>query len=166
MSANGSETHRVLVVDDEPNIVDVISMALRFQGFGVESAGTGAEAIAAVTAFKPHLIVLDVMLPDMEGFDVANRLGAQRSRVPIIFLTARDATEDKIRGLTLGGDDYVTKPFSLEELIARVRSVLRRSGLAEPDSSRLSFEDIELDEDAHEVSRAGEPVDLTATEYR
>jgi two-component system OmpR family response regulator len=158
--------HRVLVVDDEPNIVDVISMALRFQGFEVESAGTGADAIAAVAAFKPELIVLDVMLPDMEGFDVARRLGAERARVPIVFLTARDSTEDKIRGLTIGGDDYVTKPFSLEELIARIRSVLRRSGLAEPESSRLTFEDIELDEDAHEVTRDGEVVDLTATEYR
>jgi two-component system OmpR family response regulator len=160
------ESHRILVVDDEPNIVDVVSMALRFQGFSVESAGTGVEAIAAVAAFRPHLIVLDVMLPDMEGFDVAQRLGAQRARVPIIFLTARDATDDKIRGLTLGGDDYVTKPFSLEELVARIRSILRRSGLAEPESSRLTFEDLELDEDAHEVTRNGSLVDLTATEYR
>jgi two-component system OmpR family response regulator len=161
-----AETHRILVVDDEPNIVDVISMALKFQGFDVEAAGTGAEALAAVAAFRPHLILLDVMLPDMEGFDVAQRLGAQRARVPIIFLTARDATDDKVRGLTLGGDDYVTKPFSLEELVARIRSILRRTGLAEPDSSRLTFEDLELDEDAHEVSRAGQIVDLTATEYR
>src|SRR5216117_1683670 len=161
-----SEPYRVLVVDDEPNIVDVISMALRFQGFAVESAGTGADAIAAVSAFKPHLIVLDVMLPDMEGFDVARRLGAQRAEVPIIFLTARDATEDKIRGLTLGGDDYVTKPFSLEELVARIRTILRRAGLAEAESSRLVFEDLELDEDAHEVLRGGEFVELTATEYR
>jgi two-component system, OmpR family, response regulator len=166
MSENSSDSHRILVVDDEPNIVDVVSMALRFQGFEIESAGTGAEALAAVAAFKPHLIVLDVMLPDMEGFDVAQRLGAQRARVPIIFLTARDATDDKIRGLTLGGDDYVTKPFSLEELVARIRSILRRSGLAEPESSRLTFEDIELDEDAHEVMRAGKNVELTATEYR
>jgi two-component system, OmpR family, response regulator len=165
MSAS-TESHRILVVDDEPNIVDVVSMALRFQGFEVESAGTGTEALAAVAAFKPQLIVLDVMLPDMEGFDVAQRLGAQRARVPIIFLTARDATDDKIRGLTLGGDDYVTKPFSLEELVARIRSILRRSGLAEPESSRLTFEDIELDEDAHEVTRAGRNVELTATEYR
>ena len=163
---NGSSNFRVLVVDDEPNIVDVISMALRFQGFEVESAGTGTDALAAVATFKPQLIVLDVMLPDMAGFDVANRLGAQRSRVPIIFLTARDATEDKIRGLTLGGDDYVTKPFSLEELVARIRTILRRAGLAEPDSSRLVFEDLELDEDAHEVLRGGELIDLTATEYR
>jgi two-component system OmpR family response regulator len=160
------ESHRILVVDDEPNIVDVVSMALRFQGFTVETAANGTEALSAVTAFRPHLIVLDVMLPDMEGFDVAQRLGAQRARVPIIFLTARDATDDKIRGLTLGGDDYVTKPFSLEELVARIRSILRRSGLAEPESSRLTFEDIELDEDAHEVSRAGNNVELTATEYR
>ena len=122
------DAHRVLVVDDEPNIVDVISMALRFQGFDVESAGTGRDALAAVAAFSPHLIVLDVMLPDMEGFEVAKRLGAQQARVPIIFLTARDATEDKIRGLTLGGDDYVTKPFSLEELVARIRTILRRTG--------------------------------------
>src|SRR6188472_72585 len=166
MRETTAESHRILVVDDEPNIVDVVSMALRFQGFEIESAGTGADALAAVASFKPHLIVLDVMLPDMEGFDVAQRLGAQRARVPIIFLTARDDTADKIRGLSIGGDDYVTKPFSLEELIARIRSVLRRSGLAEPDTSRLTFEDIELDEDAHEVTRDGEVVDLTASEYR
>jgi two-component system OmpR family response regulator len=161
-----SESNRVLVVDDEPNIVDVVSMALRFHGYGVETAGTGADALAAVTAFRPDLIVLDVMLPDMEGFEVARRLGAERAGTPIIFLTARDAAEDKLRGLTTGGDDYVTKPFSLEELLARVRNVLRRSGRAEPDSSRLTFEDLELDEDTREVSRAGELVELTATEYR
>jgi two-component system OmpR family response regulator len=160
------EAHRVLVVDDEPNIVEVISMALRFQGFAVESAGTGHEAIAAVTRFKPHLIVLDVMLPDMEGFDVAGRLGAQRAGVPIIFLTARDATEDKVRGLTGGGDDYMTKPFSLEELVARIRTILRRTGQAAPESGRLVFEDLELDEESHEVTRAGVPIELTATEYR
>src|SRR4051794_41565684 len=119
-------------------------MALNFQGFAVESAGTGTEAIAKVASFKPHLLVLDVMLPDFDGFEVARRLGAQHARVPIIFLTARDATEDKIHGLTIGGDDYVTKPFSLEELVARVRSILRRSGLAEPESNRLVFEDLEL----------------------
>jgi two-component system, OmpR family, response regulator len=159
-------THRVLVVDDEPNIADVLTMALRYQGFEAESAGTGRDAIAAVGSLRPHLIVLDVMLPDMDGFEVARRLGAQQARVPIIFLTARDTTDDKVRGLTLGGDDYVTKPFSLEELIARIRTILRRAGLAEPESSRLVFEDLELDDDAHEVTRAGEPVDLTATEYR
>jgi two-component system OmpR family response regulator len=161
-----ADKHRVLVVDDEPNIADVITMALRFQGFEVETAGTGGAALSAVTSFRPHLILLDVMLPDMEGFDVAERLGAQRNRVPIIFLTARDATDDKVRGLSIGGDDYVTKPFSLEELIARVRTILRRAGLASEESSRLTFEDVELDEDAHEVTRAGELVPLTATEYR
>ena len=161
-----TDAHRVLVVDDEPNIVDVVTMALRFQGFAVESAGTGADALSAVADFRPHLMVLDVMLPDMEGFDVAQRLGAQRARVPIIFLTARDDTADKIRGLSIGGDDYVTKPFSLEELIARVRTILRRTGLAEPDSGRLVFEDLELDEETREVTRAGDLVDLTATEYR
>jgi two-component system, OmpR family, response regulator len=161
-----TDAHRVLVVDDEPNIVDVVSMALKFQGFAVESAGTGAEALNAVADFRPHLMVLDVMLPDMEGFDVAQRLGAQRARVPIIFLTARDDTADKIRGLSIGGDDYVTKPFSLEELIARVRTILRRTGLAEPDSGRLVFEDLELDEETREVTRGGAIVDLTATEYR
>jgi two-component system, OmpR family, response regulator len=161
-----TEAHRILVVDDEPNIVDVISMALRFQDFEVESAPNGTEAIAKVGAFKPHLIVLDVMLPDMEGFDVARRIGAQQARVPIIYLTARDATEDKIRGLSLGGDDYVTKPFSLEELVARIRSILRRVGEAEPETSVLTFEDLELDDDAHEVKRDGNDVDLTATEYR
>jgi two-component system OmpR family response regulator len=157
---------KVLVVDDEPNIVDVISMALRYEGFDVASAGTGAEALAQVDAFKPNLMVLDVMLPDMEGFEVAQRLGAERAHVPIIFLTARDATADKIRGLTTGGDDYVTKPFSLEELVARIRTILRRTGGAETESSVLRFEDIELDEDAHEVTRGGEPVELTGTEYR
>jgi two-component system OmpR family response regulator len=166
MTAPVADPHRILVVDDEPNIVDVVSMALRFQGFAVEAAGTGREALERVASFKPHLMVLDVMLPDMEGFDVARRLGAERAQLPIVFLTARDATEDKIRGLTTGGDDYVTKPFSLEELVARIRTILRRAGLSEPDSNRLSFEDLELDEDTREVSRAGEPVELTGTEYR
>jgi two-component system OmpR family response regulator len=161
-----ADPNRVLVVDDEPNILDVVAMALRFQGFAVETAPTGTAALAAVTAFRPHLIVLDVMLPDMEGFDVAQRLSARQDRVPIIFLTARDATDDKIRGLTVGGDDYVTKPFSLEELVARIRAILRRAGLTGSESNTLAFEDLELDEDAHEVTRAGAPIELTATEYR
>ncbi len=158
--------HRVLVVDDEPNLAEVVSMALRFQGFAVETAGNGREALAAVAKFKPHLIVLDVMLPDLDGFQVAARLGAQRAGVPIIFLTARDATEDKIRGLSGGGDDYMTKPFSLEELVARIRTILRRTGQAELESSRLTFEDLELDEESREVTRGGAPIELTATEYR
>lgn len=158
---------RILVVDDEPNIVDVISMALRYQGFEVETADNGIDAITAVHRFKPHLMLLDIMLPDMEGFEVAERLGANRSRTPIIFLTARDSTEDKVRGLTIGGDDYVTKPFSLEELVARVRLILRRSGQISGEAEDvLKFEDVELDEATREVTRAGRPVELTATEFR
>ncbi len=157
---------RILVVDDEPRITDLVAMALRYEGFEVETAATGRAALKAVEQFRPALVLLDVMLPDMDGFAVTERLAVDRVKVPILFLTARDAVEDKVRGLTLGGDDYVTKPFSLEELVARIRSILRRAGLAEPESSRLVFEDLELDEDAHEVSRAGAPVDLTATEYR
>lgn len=157
---------RVLVVDDEPNIVDVVSMALRFQGFTVESAATGQEALEAVSAFGPHLVILDVMLPDLDGFEVAERLRSRRLDVPIIFLTARDATEDRLRGLTTGGDDYVTKPFSLEELVARIRNILRRIGHADGSSERLVFGDLEVHEDTREVVRAGELVELTATEYR
>jgi len=158
--------HRILVVDDEPNIVEVITMALKFEGFEVASAGTGREALEQVALFRPHLIILDVMLPDMEGFDVAERLGAQRSETPIIFLTARDDTSDKIRGLSSGGDDYVTKPFSLEELIARVRTILRRTGLAAAEDRRLTFEDLEMDDDTREVTRGGALIELTDTEYR
>jgi two-component system OmpR family response regulator len=165
MAATDSTSHRVLVVDDEPNIVDVVAMALRFQGFEVASAATGRDALAAVESFRPEVMVLDVMLPDMEGFEVADRLGAERGHVPILFLTARDASEDKLRGLTTGGDDYMTKPFSLEELVARIRNILRRTG-GGSESSRLVFEDLELDEDTREVSRASEPIELTATEYR
>jgi len=160
------EPLRILVVDDEPNIVDVISMALRFQGFAVASAATGVDAIAAVEEFRPQLLVLDIMLPDMEGFDVAERLAAKHIAVPILFLTARDATEDKVRGLTIGGDDYVTKPFSLEELVARIRTILRRTGLSEQTTNRLVFEDLELDDDTREVTRGDRQIDLTATEYR
>jgi two-component system OmpR family response regulator len=165
VSVQPGPPHRVLIVDDEPNIVDVITMALRYQGFETASASTGRDALAAVQSFRPQVMVLDVMLPDMEGFEVAERLGAERGHVPIIFLTARDATEDKLRGLTTGGDDYMTKPFSLEELVARIRVILRRSGGAASDS-RLVFEDVELNEDTREVSRAGAPIDLTPTEYR
>jgi len=155
---------RILVVDDEPTIVEVIAMALKYQGFEVSTAATGKEALQQVDRVKPHLMVLDVGLPDLEGFEVADRLGASADRVPIIFLTARDATEDKLRGLA-SGDDYVTKPFSLEELVARIRAVLRRS-LDEQTQAVLRFDDLELDEDTHEVTRAGEAIELTATEFR
>ena len=160
------EPVRVLVVDDEPSIVDVVSMALRHQGYEVSSADSGAQALVKARALRPHAMVLDVMLPDMEGFEVARRLSAERSGVPILFLSARDNTADKVRGLTTGGDDYVTKPFSLEELIARLRNILRRSGALEAPSSRLTFADLELDDDSREVTRGGRPIELTATEYR
>jgi len=155
---------RVLVVDDEPNISDLVATVLRYEGFEVAVAATGRRALRAVAEFDPALIVLDVMLPDLDGFEVQRRLGDRGVRVPVLFLTARDATEDKVRGLTLGGDDYVTKPFSLEELVARIRAVLRRAQGAAP-TERLVFDDLEMDEEAHEVSRAGHPVDLTPTEF-
>jgi two-component system, OmpR family, response regulator len=164
--AECTERLRVLVVDDEPSIVDVVSMALRHHGFDVATVGTGSGALAQVRDWRPHAIVLDVMLPDMEGFEVAQRLAEERTDVPILFLSALDNTSDKIRGLTTGGDDYVTKPFSLEELIARLRNILRRSGAYEAASGRLRFADLELDEDTREVRRGEQPIELTATEYR
>ena len=141
-------------------------MALRHNGFDVATVGTGSDALAQVRDWRPHAIVLDVMLPDMEGFEVAQRLAEQRTDVPILFLSARDNTSDKVRGLTTGGDDYVTKPFSLEELIARLRNILRRSGAYEAASGRLRFADLELDEDAREVRRGERSIELTVTEYR
>jgi two-component system, OmpR family, response regulator len=157
---------RVLVVDDDPNIADVLSMALRFEDFAVEKAGSGRTALKAAEDFRPHIIILDVMLPDLDGFEVAKRLGERRAGIPILFLTARDTTEDKVRGLTLGGDDYVTKPFSVEEILARVRTILRRAGFAQADGSHLAFGDLELDDDTREVSRGGQLIELTDTEYR
>src|SRR5207302_944101 len=145
---------------------DLVGTALRYEGFDVATAGSGRDVLTMVESFRPDLIVLDIMLPDLDGFEVQRRLSDRGRRIPVLFLTARDATEDKVRGLTMGGDDYVTKPFSLEELVARIRTILRRTGVAEPDSSRLVFGDLELDDDIHEVTRAGRPVDLTATEYR
>jgi len=157
---------RVLVVDDEPHIVDVVSMALRHHGFEVAEEDTGAGALARVRDWRPDVLVLDVMLPDIDGFEVARRLAAERSMVPILFLTARDATTDKVWGLTAGGGDYVTKPFSLEELVARLRNIVRRTGAGAVTSRRLQFADLELDEETREVFRGGRPIELTATEYR
>jgi two-component system, OmpR family, response regulator len=157
---------RVLVVDDDQNIADVLSMALRYEDFAVEKAGTGREALKLAEDFRPHIIILDVMLPDLDGFEVARRLEERRAQIPILFLTARDTTEDKVRGLTLGGDDYVTKPFSVEEILARIRTILRRSGLTQADGSHLAFADLELDDDTREVTRGGQLLDLTDTEYR
>jgi two-component system OmpR family response regulator len=158
---------RVLVVDDDQNIADVLSMALRYEDYSVEQAANGQEALRGAESFRPHIIVLDVMMPDLDGFEVARRLAERRAEIPILFLTARDTTEDKVRGLTVGGDDYVTKPFSLEEVIARIRAVLRRTrgNVGEP-TPRLKFADLELDEDSHEVWRAGQPVQLSPTEFK
>jgi two-component system OmpR family response regulator len=161
--ASGST--RVLVVDDEPAIADLVSTALRYEGFEVATAGSGNEVFSAVESFRPELIVLDVMLPDLDGFEVKRRLTDRARKVPVLFLTARDATEDKVRGLSIGGDDYVTKPFSIEELVARIRAILRRVNGVEQGSERLRFEDLEMDEDTHEVWRADRPVDLTPTEF-
>jgi two-component system OmpR family response regulator len=155
---------RLLLVDDEENLRSMLEAALRHLGFEVQSAATGREALAAAVADQPAVIVLDVMLPDLDGFEVCRRLRTEGSRTPIVFLTARDGTEDKVRGLTLGGDDYLVKPFSLEELVARVQAVLRRSGLAQPDV-RLRCADLEMDDDAHRVLRAGVEVQLSPTEY-
>jgi two-component system, OmpR family, response regulator len=159
---------RLLVVDDEPNILELLSATLRFSGFEVASASTGQQALAMAQTFKPDLLVLDVMMPDFDGFEVAKRLRAGGTRTPVLFLTARDSDEDKVTGLTIGGDDYVTKPFSLEEVIARIRSILRRTKGAgsESESSILSLGDIMLDEDSYEVSKAGQPVELSATEFK
>jgi two-component system OmpR family response regulator len=157
---------RLLVVEDDPNILELLSASLRFAGFEVNVASEGAEAVSAVRDHRPDLIVLDVMLPDFDGFEVVRRLRSGNLATPVVFLTARDGTEDKIRGLTLGGDDYVTKPFSLEELTARIRAVLRRAGGDNDEPSRLTFADLELDEETHEVRRAGSTIALSPTEFK
>ncbi len=160
---------RILVVDDEEHITELLAMGLGYNGFDVERAATGRAALESIERVRPDLVVLDVMLPDLDGFEVARRVrdgeGAGR-RLPIIFLTAKDTTADKVQGLRLGSDDYVTKPFSIEELIERVRAVLRRSGAEGPGEARLSFADLELDEDTRDVWRAGQLVELTPTEYK
>ena len=159
--------HQVLVVDDEPSIVDAVATTLRYEGFDVREASTGRAALAAAQETTPDLIVLDVMLPDLDGLEVTRRLRADGINVPVLFLTARDSVEDKVAGLTVGGDDYVTKPFSLAELVARARAILRRAhGNGDDDGDgRLRFTDVVLDEDTREVWRADEPIKLTATEF-
>jgi two-component system OmpR family response regulator len=156
---------RVLVVDDELNIAELVGTALSYEGFEVKLAHDGAGAIAAVQDFAPDLVVLDVMLPDLDGFEVQKRLRAGGDRVPVLFLTARDSVDDRVRGLTLGADDYLTKPFSLQELVARVHAVLRRTRPDGADSHRLTFADLELDEDTREVRRGSREIDLTPTEF-
>jgi two-component system OmpR family response regulator len=158
---------RLLVVDDEPSIRELLTASLRFAGFEVLPAADGAEALKLAEQHRPDLVVLDIMLPDLDGFTVTRKLRERGRDVPVVFLTARDETSDKVMGLTVGGDDYVTKPFSLEEVVARIRAVLRRTGVGgAPDTGRLVFHDLELDEDSHEVRRGGKLIDLSPTEFK
>jgi two-component system OmpR family response regulator len=165
-SAHLPSPSRLLVVDDEPNIRDLLAASLRFAGFEVTTAATGNDALRQATNDPPDLMVLDVMLPDMDGFTVTRTLRERGHTIPVLFLTARDDVADKITGLTVGGDDYVTKPFSLEEVVARIRAILRRVNGPDDDSPVIVHGDIELDEDSHEVRRAGVPIELSPTEYK
>ncbi len=160
--------HRILVVDDESSISDLISTSLRFVGFDVRTAATGSEALTVAEAFKPHAVVLDVMLPDLDGFEVCRQLRSEGLNIGVLFLTAKDGMEDKVAGLTIGGDDYMTKPFSLEELVARLRALLRRIGVVEinTDDEKIRFADLELDEATHEVCRAGHLLEMSPTEFQ
>lgn len=157
---------RLLVVEDEPNIRELLATSLRFAGFDVATAATGAEAIRVAGQHEPDLCVLDVMLPDMDGFTVTRTLRERGRALPIVFVTARDSIDDKVKGLTVGGDDYVTKPFSLEEVIARIRAVLRRTRGENEGIPTLTFEDLELDEESHEVRRAGRVIETSPTEFK
>ncbi|MGK2870432.1 MAG: response regulator transcription factor [Mycobacterium sp.] len=157
---------RVLVVDDEPVLAELVSMALRYEGWDIATAGDGATAIELARDNPPDVVVLDVMLPDMSGLDVLRRLRELKPGLPLLLLTAKDSVEDRIAGLTAGGDDYVTKPFSIEEVVLRLRALLRRTGVANDISdAQLVVGDLVLDEDSHEVTRAGDPIALTATEF-
>ena len=158
---------RILVVDDESSISELIATSLKFVGFDVRTAATGSQALQIAQEFKPHALILDVMLPDQNGFEVCRQIRSEGQKVGVLFLTAKDSVEDKIAGLTIGGDDYVTKPFSLEELVARLRALLRRTGVTEieSDEEKIRFADLELDEATHEVRRAGNLVDLSPTEF-
>lgn len=161
---DASDQPRALVVDDEQSIRDLVMLALKYEGFEASPASSGSDALEQVDSFRPDLIVLDVMLPDLTGFQVAERLRSARHEMPILFLTARDTVDDKVRGLTVGGDDYLTKPFAVAELVARCQALIRRSTRRAP--TRLVLADLELNDDSHEVFRAGHLVELTATEYR
>jgi two-component system OmpR family response regulator len=157
---------RLLVVEDEPNIRELLATSLRFAGFEVHVAADGATALKQAAEHEPDLVVLDVMLPDMDGFTVTRKLRGSGRLLPIVFVTARDSVEDKIKGLTVGGDDYVTKPFSLEEVIARIRAVLRRTRGEQDDHATLRFHDVELDEDTHEVRRGRRLIEVSPTEFK
>jgi two-component system OmpR family response regulator len=156
----------VLVVDDEAVLAEMVSMALRYEGWNIATAGDGAGALESARSQRPDVVVLDVMLPDMSGLDVLRKLREESPQLPVLLLTAKDAVEDRIAGLTAGGDDYVTKPFSLEEVVLRLRALLRRTGVTTEDSgAQLIVGDLVLNEDSHEVTRAGEPISLTSTEF-
>ena len=158
---------RILVVDDESSISELVATSLKFVGFDVRTASSGSQALQIAQEFKPHALILDVMLPDQNGFEVCRQIRSEGQKVGVLFLTAKDSVEDKSAGLTIGGDDYVTKPFSLEELVARLRALLRRTGVTEieSDEEKIRFADLELDEATHEVRRAGNLVDLSPTEF-
>ena len=160
--------YRILVVDDESSISDLISTSLRFVGFEVRTAATGSEALTVAEEFKPHAVVLDVMLPDSDGFEVCRQLRSEGLNIGVLFLTAKDGMEDKVAGLTIGGDDYMTNPFSLEELVARLRALLRRIGVAEinTDDEKIRFADLELNEATHEVRRGGVLLEMSPTEFQ
>mgnify|MGYP003325794539 FL=1 len=159
--------HRILVVDDEQSISDLVSTSLRFVGFEVRTAASGQEALRVAEEFKPQAMVLDVMLPDLNGFEVCEKIRNEGQEIGVLFLTAKDTVEDKVYGLTRGGDDYMTKPFSLEELVARLKALLRRTGVVSPeaDEEKIRFADLELDEATHEVRRAGDLIELSPTEF-
>jgi two-component system OmpR family response regulator len=163
--ADGSAA-RVLVVDDEPSLSELLMLALRYEGWEIRTAGNGADALRIAREFRPDAVVLDIMLPDLDGIAVLRRMRAEIGDIPTLFLTAKDAVADRVAGLTAGGDDYVTKPFSLEEVVARLRSLVRRTlGPAAQEGNRLVVGDLVLDEDSHEVRRGGETIALTATEF-
>ncbi len=166
-TAQSPNGHRILVVDDEANISDLISMSLKFLGFDVRTAASGSEALRTAAEFKPHAIILDVMLPDLNGFEVCKQIRNEGQNIGVLFLTAKGEMPDKIKGLTIGGDDYMTKPFSLEEVVARLNALLRRIGLVEQnfDEEKISYADLELNEATHEVHRAGTLIDLSNREF-
>ena len=166
-TATAENAQRILVVDDESSISDLISTSLRFVGFDVRTAANGAQALQIAEEFKPHAMVLDVMLPDLDGFEVCKQIRNEGVETGVLFLTAKDGMDDKVKGLTLGGDDYMTKPVSLEELVARLRALLRRTGVTQidQDEEKIRFADLELDEATHEVRRAGQLLDLSPTEF-
>ncbi len=164
-STETASSPRVLVIDDEISITELVSLALSYQGYKVEKALGAREGLEKVKSFAPDIILLDVMMPELDGFEVARRLRMERVETPIIFLTAKDTTDDKVAGLRLGGDDYVTKPFSLEELSARVDAIVRRSKRATENSTKLVFADLVLDLESHEAFRRGETIELTSTEF-